>query len=490
MRLSFIRWKSQGVAVAAAGALVAGAVCAPGGTALASSSSSRPQQAGGVSPIAAEGTPQLHKTQKGQEFTVRQIVQCGTWMYAVGNFTSISQGSTVYTVDNIFRFEAASPYTVDSSWFPRVNGKINSIALNSSCTGAYVGGTFSSVNGIAVKNIAEISTTTGDVVPAFGTDANNQVETLAVSGQHLLVGGYFTKINGSKNPYMASLNQTTGQDDGFLNLEISGAYHYCQTAAGLPYQCTSSNNHSMVYNQQISHSGTYDLVEGRFTSVGGQPRRQIFMLDLATSPATVTGWTSPEWDGSDPSMYPDYNCVPIEAFYIRSAAWSPDDSTVYIADTGYHPNNEPVGQTPRTGLCDAAAAFPATATGPVTANWIEYTGCDSYYSVAADDTAVYVAGHPRWAENPNDCDAAGPGAVADPGLQGLNPANGQLLLNSLGTPLYTMTRANADGMIANGAGLWIASTNRYTINKCGDKKGPAGHNAAGHAGICFLPYSS
>ena len=46
---------------------------------------------------------------------------------------------------------------------------------------------------------------------------------------------------------------------------------------------------------------------------------------------------------------------------MQAAAWSPDDSTVYIATTGYHPNGLRPGP-PRTGLCDAAAAFPATQT--------------------------------------------------------------------------------------------------------------------------------
>ena len=58
------------------------------------------------------------------------------------------------------------------------------------------------------------------------------------------------------------------------------------------------SNPTRVYNQQLSHSGTLDLVEGDFTSVGGQPRQQIFMLNVGGPTATVTGWTSPEWDGS------------------------------------------------------------------------------------------------------------------------------------------------------------------------------------------------
>jgi hypothetical protein len=326
------------------------------------------------------------------------------------------------------------------------------------------------------------------VVPGFAHSANDDVWTIAAAGGHLLVGGDFKYINGSQNPFMASLSPATGKDDGFVHLAISGTYQYC-AAGGKP--CTHSH-HSQVYSQQLSHSGTLDLVEGRFTSVGGQPRQQIFMLNLSGTKAKVTGWTSPEWDGSDPSSYPYYECWPSLAFYIRSAAWSPDDSTVYLATTGAHPAL--TNTNPRKGLCDSVSSFPATQT-TVFHNWVEYSGCDSYYSVAADDAAVYAAGHPRWADNPNGCNHEGPGAIPDPGLQGLDPATGAVELNSSGTALYTMTRANAGNMLlippgTAYSGLWISSTNRYTVNKCGDLKGPAGHNSADHAGICFLPYPS
>ncbi len=451
---------------------------APAGAA---SAARTPQQVGPVSPTAALGTPELTKTGSSQD-SIRQMVQCGDTMYAVGHFPSITQGGVAYPRTNVFSFSAIAPYTI-TSWSPDVNGDVNSIAFNGTdCADAYIGGDFTNVSGTAVENIAEIDTTTGAVDPTFGTDATNQVETLLAVGGHLLVGGYFGRINGTKDPFMASVSPVTGDDDGFLHLNISGTYSYCTPGGG---PCTSSGNRSMVYNQQLSHGGTLDLVEGRFTSVGGQQREQIFMLNLATDPATVTGWTSPEFDGSNPS-YP-YQCYVSEAFYVRSAAWSPDDSTVYLATTGYHPNGLPTGNSPRSGDCDAAIAFPATQTS-VLHTWITYTGCDSYYSVSADDGAVYVAGHPRWTENPNGCDFQGPGAVPDKGLQGLNPSTGEVEMNSADTgPLYTMTRANADNMLITDAGLWISSTNRYTVNDCGNA---TGKTAGGHAGICFLPYTS
>jgi hypothetical protein len=409
---------------------------------------------GPVSTKPAAGTPQLVRT-SGVE-NIRQLVQCGSMMYAVGSFTEISQGGKNYSRNNVFSFSATAPYAV-SGWNVNVNGEVDSIAFTSSngCADAYIGGSFSSVHGTAATNIAKVSTSTGAVVSSFGHDANNVVDTLLGYKGHLLAGGQFTQVNGGRRHLYASLSPSSGQVDSFINLHITGKV---------------PNDHRVVYNQQLSHGGNLLLAEGNFTSVGGQPRQQIFMLDLSGSTAKVTGWTSPEFS---------QHCQARKSFYVHAAAWSPNDSTVYIADTGHDPLNRPKGSFPLTGLCDAAASFPA-AQQSVSHNWIEYSGCDSYYSVAADSGAVYVGGHPRWADNPNGCDFAGKGAQPDPGLQGLNPSTGTVEAPG-GTPTYSSSKANADDMVVTSAGLWIASSNRFDSNVC--------DGVHGHAGICFLPYS-
>jgi hypothetical protein len=214
--------------------------------------------------------------------------------------------------------------------------------------------------------------------------------------------------------------------------------------------------------------------------VGGKARQQIFMLNLAASSVTVTDWTSPEWDGSQgnlPGGYP-YQCYFDESFYVRSAAWSPDDSTIYLGTTGYHPwNSQSIA---RIGLCDATSAFPATHAS-VKHQWINYTGCDSLYAAAADSSAVYVGGHPRWLNNPRGCNGAGPGAISYRGMQAMHPDSGTPVLTPSGKARYSMSRANADDMLVTPAGLWIASTNRFGSDVC--------NHAAGHAGICFLRYT-
>jgi hypothetical protein len=422
-----------GVAAAAA------AVCVMGFAAPASASVS-------ANPAA---TPQLYPNGISWE-QVRQLVQCGGTMYAVGSFTEIKYKGVVYARNNAFSFSATSPYAM-TTWNPNVNGKVNSIAFNGTdCSNAYLGGIFTVVHGTTVKNIAEVSTTsTGAVVTGFGHSANGQVQTLRGYNGHILAGGYFTSVNGSTKKYFVSLSPSTGKDDGFLNLNISGNY---------------GSGATQVYNQQISHGGSLELAEGTFLSVGGQARQQIFMLNLATNPATVTPWTSAEFNA---------RCILNESFYVRAASWSPGDGTVYIGTTGFHPLN---GSTsgPRTGLCDAAAAFPATQAS-VSHTWINYTGCDSLYSTAADASTAYFGGHERWADNTNGCDLAGPGAIAAPGMVGLDPGTGAVVFNP--------TRARgfgADDMLVTSAGLWIASDNMNNASQCAGK--------SGHAGICFLPY--
>jgi hypothetical protein len=432
--------------------------------------------AGVVSSTPASNTPHLKATADNPVQQIRQLVQCGNTMYAVGSFDTIVRGSTTYTRHNAFSFSALAPYTV-SSWAPNVNGKVNTIAFaNGDCSHAYIGGSFTSVNAAAVKNIAEVDTATGNVVTAFASNASGQVETIVAPGNHLLVGGYFTGINGdTTDRFMASLSPVTGKSDGFLHLNISGHYVYPGVVA----------NGTRVYNQQLSHGGTLDLVEGVFTSVGGKPRQQMFMLDVGGASATVTGWTSPEFDGSS-SAYP-YQCEVRFPFYIRAAAWSPDDQTVYIATTGYHPNLQSTSSVyppshPWTGLCDVAAAFPATQTS-VLHKWVNYTGCDSLYSVAADAFGVYAGGHERWTMNTYGCDGGHTTGYPAPGMEGLDPANGKSYITPDGSAgYYSRARGQgADDMLITSAGLWIASDNAFGSQMCG--------GAQNLSGICFLPYS-
>jgi hypothetical protein len=443
-----------------------------------------PAGPGPVSSTPAAGTPRLPTTTATTE-QIRQIVQCGSMMYAVGNFSQVmtGTGSTDLTRNGVFSFGATAPFKL-SSFAPVVSGNtdgtvVNTIAFNGGdCSHAYIGGKFTSVDGMPAKNIAEIdtdTTTTGGLVSAFKHSASGSVDTMVGWHGHILTGGEFTGINSNSNaqgsinndPSFASLDPTTGTDDGALaGLSLSGNYVFTDQAGD-----ASASNTTSVYNQQLSPDGSKDLVEGVFTSIGGQARRQVAMIDLPSTvgaPATTDAWYAPEFDA---------NCNFVDPAYAQAGAWSPDGSAVYIASTGYKPDSGPgyAISDPRAGLCDTAAAFPTTS-ATVTHTWLNYTGCDSLFSTAADASTVYFAGHERWTDNATGCDVPGVGSIEAGGLEGLSPTDGSLTNNTQRDRGY-----GADDMLITSAGLWIASDNYQGSASCG--------GVAGHAGLCLLPYT-
>src|SRR5262245_43326440 len=302
MMQGFGRWLLRNAPVAALSALAVSGSGLVSGVAAA--------QSGPVSPHPATGTPALHNT--GTIEQIRQLVACGGTMYAVGTFTSISQGGHTFTRNNIFSFRQAAPYTI-TSWTPNVNGTVNSIQLTGDCRHAFIGGGFSKVDGSSAHNIAYIRTYNNTMVQDWAHSANGEVDTtLRTGNNHLLVGGKFTAINGSSKKYYVSLNLSTGRDDGYVNLGISGHYVYPGVAP----------NNTEVYNQQLSPDGGHVLVEGVFTRVQGNARQQIFMLNLGNR-GNVSIWYSSEFNQF---------CADKHPFYIKAAAWAPDMSRVYVAD--------------------------------------------------------------------------------------------------------------------------------------------------------------
>ncbi len=451
---------------------------------------------GSVSPTPASYTPSLATSgTDGSVEQVRQLVRCGSTMYAVGRFSSIKQGASTQARNNAFSFSATTGAL--TSWNPNVNGTVNTVALSPDCSTAYLGGSFTTVGVAAAKNIAAVSTAgTGALISSFASSAGSKVNHMELVGGHLLVGGNFTSINGSTKKYMVSLSPATGSDDGYVNLNISGKYSYVQQD-GLP----SGSNSTNIYNMTLSPDLSKVLIMGVFTSVGGQPRRQLAQLNLGSAGATIGSFYSNEFN---------QNCYVREPFWLQDASWSPDGQKVYIATTGYKPASDTdvndgvtsgfYTSEPRGGLCDSAAAFPITDNSSVSAVngadrlWINYTGCDSLYSTAADSSTVYVGGHERWLNNPVQCDNNNSGkAVVDPGMGGLDPSNGMAITTT--NPLkgkYVRGRGlGADDMLivpagSPGAGLWIASDNAQNTDSCGTTT--SGAPAGGHSGICLLPY--
>jgi hypothetical protein len=397
----------------------------------------------------ADWTPYLLPNPGNQN--VAELGKCSTTMYAVGSATAVARGAATYHRSNAFSFSATTGAM--TAWAPQVNGPVQSIAFSPDCRTAYLGGDFTQVNGAAAENLVAVDTVTGAVRSGFAHTVNGPVNTVRYLHGAVIVGGRFTTVNGVQRTAMASLRPSTGAVTNYLQVRIRGKLGESATA---------------VFNSQPSHDRHRLLIEGTFKSINGHARQQAAVLKLGKSAVRVDGWTSPELLGT---------CV--INFYVRAGNWSPDDKTIYLAATGLHPVSGPGSgpNQPRAGLCDAVSAFPS-ASRSVHHTWINYSGCDSFYAVAADKDNVYAGGHPRWMDNSNGCNKAGPGAVTRTGIGSINPRTGRA---TSWNPTHSRGRG-VDHLLVTKAGLWVAS-DTFTdgsAQQCGGK--------SHHGGICFFPY--
>jgi hypothetical protein len=320
-----------------------------------------------------------------------------------------------------------------------------------------LGGVFTAVGTTTtgIRNIARVDNLTGAALPFTPSPVfGGRVAHIEVIGNRAIVGGYFTN-------YLRSIDPLTGLNDNYINgstvnVPITGNYVYTGVSA----------NPTRVWNMAVSPDQTAILLTGDFTKVGGWHHEQIVRINLGTTPA-VSGWAPTE-------LY--LHCATVEPFYAQDVAWSPDMTKIYTATTGYKLYNDTSPRShARTGPCDAALAYQATNQTEFAGHtWVNYTGCDSLFAVAADATTVYIAGHERYIDNPNDCDHLGTGGRAQPGLGELDPTSGHSLAGpSRGRGL------GADDLLLNSYGLFIASDNQANTSTC------AGVSAK--MGICLLP---
>jgi len=384
-----------------------------------------------VSPDPANFTPNV-KDDGVSHSAIYALAQSGTTMYAGGLFQKATNaaGTTTYTRTNLMAFNATTGAM--TSFKPNVNGQVWAIEPSADGKWLYIGGTFTSVNGVARPGVAKIDAATGAVDKAFDAKlTSGRVTQIRLVNNRLIIGGTFPKK-------LLALDPATGADSGYINLSIKGSV-------------ASNAGVTEVYRFAVDPKGTRLVAVGNFTSVGGQERYRAFMADLGTSAASVSSWNyQPLKKMCRATSIPDY---------LRDVDFSPDGSYFVMVSTGWIPaTTADNGYT----ICDAAARFETNVANPSKPTWINYTGGDTLHSTAITGSAVYVQGHQRWLDNAdaNRClpsgqcgDFAGDGSVSRPGIGAIDPVTGKALP-------WNPKKSRAVGgkdLLATPAGLWVAS---------------------------------
>lgn len=360
--------------------------------------------------------------------TVYRIIQIGNRVYMAGSFTKVRNATTTtqLAMARLVAFDATTG-RIDTTFRPVVNGTVKALAAAPDGRSLYIGGSFTSVNGVGAPRVARIDAATGARVAGFAPAAlNNQVNDMRLVGGRLILGGAFQTVGGVTRRALAALNATTGAADPSVNLNVNGPR---KTATGVTAPVK-------VEALDVSADGSRLIFIGNFSTVAGQTRHQLAVARLTTTGATLSGWSTTRYQPLCANSMPTY---------MRGVDISPDGAWFVAVTTG----------AAFTGtLCDSAARFEfGTETSGKQPTWVNYTGGDTLLSVAITGAAVYVGGHQRWLDNPYGRDSAGPGAVYRPGIGAIHPVTGKALA-------WNPTKDRGVGtaeLYATDRGLWIGS---------------------------------
>ena len=236
----------------------------------------------------------------------------GGW-FVGGSFTSVD-GLTRNNIAHIL-----SNGSLDPTWNPNANRTVNSIAVSG--TTIFAGGAFDSIGGQSRNHIAALDATSGNAL-AWNPNVNGDVNSLALSGTTIYAGGVFDGIGGQSRNHIAALDVTTGNALAW-----------------------NPNANSIVYSLAVS--GTTVYAGGDFYNIGGQARSCIAALDATTGNATtwnpipaefgpiyslvVSGTTVFAGGGFDTIGAQGRNYIAaLDATTGDATAWSPNaNSTVY-----------------------------------------------------------------------------------------------------------------------------------------------------------------
>ncbi|MGW4294038.1 hypothetical protein ACWEH1_13415 [Micromonospora chersina] len=372
------------------------------------------------------GTNPVDWTPHALDGTVYRILQIGNRVYLAGSFTTVrNAGQTAQLAMPRLVALDATTGRIDTTFRPVVNGTVKALAAAPDGRSLYIGGAFTTVNGVAAPRVARVDAATGARVAGFAPAAlNNQVNDMRLVGNRLILGGAFQTVGGVTRRALAALNATTGAADASVNLRIEG-----------PRKTTSGATAPVkIEALDVSADGRRLVFVGNFSSVAGVARHQLAVANLSDTGATLSGWSTLRYQPQ---------CAASMPTYLRGVDISPDGTWFVAVTTG--------AAFPGT-LCDAASRFEFGAeAGGKQPTWVNYTGGDTLLSVAITGAAVYVGGHQRWLDNPYGRNSAGAGAVSRPGIGAIHPTTGKALA-------WNPTKDRGVGtaeLYATDRGLWV-----------------------------------
>jgi uncharacterized repeat protein (TIGR01451 family) len=214
---------------------------------------------------------------------VNQLLVANNLVYIMGAFPGLN-GSARLGIN------AVDPITgVATPWNPKVeltadgrvsDGLIAAMAVQDGLL--YLGGKFTSINGVPRKSAAAIALATGQLTD-WNPGVDGSVTSLAVTNELVYVGGAFTRIGGKPRIGLGAVSRFSGQV-----INWSPQLEYRSDYSGTVRDGTASS-------LKVSNNTLY--VAGTYTHVGGHPKNGLAAIDIPTN--QVKPWKTPpnSWPG-------------------------------------------------------------------------------------------------------------------------------------------------------------------------------------------------
>ena len=196
----------------------------------------------------------------------------GNTVYATGSFTKARPaGSAVgvneTTRNNLLAYDITTGNLI-TSFAHGLNAQGIVASASPDGTRLYVGGDFTTVDGVSHVRIAAFNTATGALISTFSPNVNARVKAIAATNTTVYFGGSFTTVNGVTRNRVAAVSASNG---ALLNW------------------APSVDDYS-VAAMVLSPSGHTLVIGGSFDSINGSPVTGLAALDPVS--AAVLPWAA------------------------------------------------------------------------------------------------------------------------------------------------------------------------------------------------------
>lgn len=145
---------------------------------------------------------------------VYALAQEGDTLYVGGVFTSLlppsGSSASPIAVSNLAAISVSTGAPI-AGWAPPVGGTGTNVrALAVRAGEVYIGGSFTTIDGTAVQNLARVDATTGAVDTSFAPVIEKAVLTLLASNTRLYAGGTFSRVDGLNRGKLAAWDLPSG----------------------------------------------------------------------------------------------------------------------------------------------------------------------------------------------------------------------------------------------------------------------------------------